>query len=90
MDQKLVAAGKVMPHGADGESGLVGDLAQGSPLQTVDDDDPEDSFHDILAPDFGIDNFRHPLYLAQPCCHGCLRRAKSAPEAGLRQGNAAG
>ena len=65
--EKLVAAGKIVPHGAYGQSGFISYFTKGCPLQTVACDDPEDSLDNFLAPGFGINNFGHQYFLARTC-----------------------
>ena len=67
MAEQFFAAGKVVPDGAHGEAGFVCHLPQRRTLEAVDGDDPEDRFNDFCAPGFGINNFRHPYYLAHLC-----------------------
>jgi hypothetical protein len=62
MDQQFIAAGKVVPDGANGKSGFVGHLPQGGTLKAIRGNDPEDGFDYFLAPGFGINNLGHKSF----------------------------
>jgi hypothetical protein len=56
-----------VPYRPDGQPCLVRCFPQGGPLQPVTRDDAEYCFNDVLAPGFGIYDFRHSFYLARMC-----------------------